>query len=101
VAEIFDAHGNLLHPTRMPREIRTAVSSIKVVKRNLVSGDGKQDEVYEVKFWDKVRALETLAKHFGLLIDKVEHTGSVDLVHRLQQARLRGKPLALPEGGTE
>ena len=48
------------------------------------------DEVHEVRFWDKVRALEDLAKHFGLFVEKVEHTGSVDLVHRLQAARRRG-----------
>jgi hypothetical protein len=30
-----------------------------------------------------MRAFETLAKHFGLLVEKVEHQGSVDLVGRL------------------
>ena len=34
-----------------------------------------------------------LAKHFGLLVERIEHTGSVDLVHRLQAARQRGKPV--------
>jgi hypothetical protein len=77
----------------MPTELRRAVASVKVIKRNLVSGDGKTDEIYEVKFWDKVRALESLAKHFGLLIDRVEVSGSVDLVHRLQAARQRRKPV--------
>jgi hypothetical protein len=40
-----------------------------------------------------MRALEDLAKHFGLLAERIEHIGSVDLVHRLQAARLRGKPV--------
>jgi hypothetical protein len=62
-----------------------------VVRRNLTSGDGRVEEVHEVRFWDKLRALEALAKHFGLLVERVEHTHTVDLVGRLQAARLRGK----------
>lgn len=75
----------------MPPEARTAVASVKVVKRNVTSDDGRVAEVHEVRFWDKLRALEGLAKHFGLLVERVEVSGSVDLVGRLQAARLRGK----------
>jgi len=57
----------------------------------LTPGEGRVDEVHEVRFWDKVRALEDLAKHVGLLVEKVEYQGRVDLVGRLQAARLRGK----------
>jgi hypothetical protein len=38
-----------------------------------------------------LRALEALAKHFGLLVERVEVSGTVDLVGRLQAARLRGR----------
>jgi hypothetical protein len=34
-----------------------------------------------------------LGGSFGLLDGRHEHTGSVDLVHRLQAARQRGKPV--------
>ena len=37
-----------------------------------------------------MRVIEQLAKHFGPLVERIEHTGSVDLVHRLQAWR-RGK----------
>lgn len=33
-----------------------------------------------------MRALENLAKHFGLLVQSVEHAGSLDVVERLQAA---------------
>jgi hypothetical protein len=89
----FDATGNLLPLADMPAETRAAVASVRVVKRHLTSGDGRADEVHEIRFWDKMRALEDLAKHFGLLAERIEHIGSVDLVHRLQAARLRGKPV--------
>lgn len=58
----------------MPLEVRRAIASIKVVRRNLVSGDGVADDMYEVKFWDKNQALDKLAQHLGMLTLKVEHT---------------------------
>jgi hypothetical protein len=64
----------------MPPETRAAVASVRVVKRHLTSGDWRVDETHEVRLCDKVRALEDLEKHFGLLVEKVEHTGGVDLV---------------------
>ena len=75
----------------MRPEARAAVASVTVVRRDLTSGDGSVDEIHQVRFWDKLRALEALAKHFGLLVEKVEHQGSVDLVGRLLAARLCGK----------
>jgi hypothetical protein len=49
----------------MSPETPTAVASVKVVKRNLAADDNRADEVREVRFWDKVRALERLARHSG------------------------------------
>ena len=93
LAGCFDAAGNLLPIAAMPAETRTAVASVRVVTRNLTSGDDRVDEVHEVRFWDKLRALEALAKHFGLLVERIEHQVSVDWAQRLQAARLRGKPM--------
>lgn len=59
--------------TEMPLEVRRAIASIKVVRRNLVSGDGIADDMYEVKFWNKTEALDKLAQHLGMLTVKVEH----------------------------
>ena len=44
-----------------------------------------------MKLWDKIRALELAANYLGLLKQKVEHSGAVDLVARLRAARLRGR----------
>jgi hypothetical protein len=35
------------------------------------------DSVVEVRLWDKLRALEMLAKHFALLTERLEHGGEV------------------------
>jgi hypothetical protein len=40
-------------------------------------GDGTQEDVVEVRLWDKLRALEMLAKHFALLTERLEHGGEV------------------------
>jgi hypothetical protein len=41
--------------------------------KNAAAGDGKTDVIHKVKLWDKVRALELLAKHFALLVERTEH----------------------------
>jgi hypothetical protein len=41
------------------------------VARRAPAGDGRVDTVYEVKLWDKIRALELAAAHLGLLKKKV------------------------------
>jgi hypothetical protein len=54
------------------------------------------ETVYKIRLWDKIRALESLAKHFGLLVDRVHVTGELETVSsRLIAARRR-----LAEKGT-
>jgi hypothetical protein len=50
---------------------------VKVVTRNRAEGDARVNEVHEVTFCDKVRALELLAQHLGLLVEKAEYQGTV------------------------
>jgi hypothetical protein len=38
-----------------------------VVKKNAAAGDGHTDTVVKLWFWSKIRALELLCKHLGLL----------------------------------
>ncbi len=51
----------------MPLELRQCIKSIKVRRVNLDPGDGMMDTIYEVVFCDKMKALELLAGHLGLL----------------------------------
>lgn len=51
----------------MPLHVRRAISSFKVIKRNMVAGDGKMDVVIEVKFWNKNEALSLLAQYKGMI----------------------------------
>jgi phage terminase small subunit len=103
--EFFDEDGTLKPPSQWTADMGRSVASFDVVKRNVTSGDGKVDDVFRVRLVDKVRSLEMLAKHFGLLIDRVDHSGAVVFVHEQLDTpvTLESAPIvpALPEGVRE
>ena len=82
--------------TRLPRSLdelsddeAAAIAQLDVALANLDPGDGKRDPVLKIRFVDKMRALELLAKHFGIAKEQIEVTGLKDLVDRLTRARQR------------
>lgn len=77
VRSLFDADGNLKPIHTLTDAEAAAIASVEVVKKNLAAGDGKTDTVHKLKVWDKTRSLEMLAKHFGLLIERIDHSGAV------------------------
>jgi phage terminase small subunit len=89
---IFDDAGRLKSLKELPPEVRAAIASVKVTKKNLTAGDGITEDVVEVRLWDKTRALESLAKHFSLLVDRVEVSGKVDVVQILRQRFAKRQP---------
>jgi hypothetical protein len=62
----------LKHPADWPPEARTCLQSFDTVVRNLTAGDGMVDTVLKVKLADRLQAAEMLAKHLGLMTEKVE-----------------------------
>lgn len=87
IRDAFDDLGRLLPLKDMPVHIRSAISSVKVTKKNLTAGDGIMEDVVELKLWDKTRALESLAKHFRLLEpDAAERPAPPPLVILVQPA---------------
>lgn len=50
----------------MSADARACIASIKVKTVNLTAGDGEQDTIVEVRFWDKVKALEMMMKRRGM-----------------------------------
>lgn len=79
IREVIDAKGGILPIHQWPKELAAAVSSVEVLKRNVASGDGHTDDVLKVRLWDKPKNLEMIGKHLGLFIEKVEHSGAVEL----------------------
>jgi phage terminase small subunit len=71
VGELFDGP-NLRPINELPEHARAAIAGIKVIKKNVTTGDGKTDDIHEVKLWDKTKALEMAGKYLKLFEDKTE-----------------------------
>ena len=75
----MDEVGQIKPVKDWPPRILVAVSAVKVMKRNMKAGDGVQEDVVEMKLWDKVAALTLLFRHLNLLgADKLNVTVGVD-----------------------
>ena len=61
--------------------------------KNATAGDGKIDRVLKLRLWDKTKTLNDLARHFALLVDRVEISGDVSLTAKIAAARQRGAQL--------
>lgn len=79
----WDEQGNLKPMSELTAEQGSALAGFEAIIKNAQAGDGQTDTVHKIKFWDKTRALEALAKHFGLLTERVEHSGGLKIVHEL------------------
>lgn len=77
VRRLFDQQGNLKPLAALSPEDAAAIASIEVVIKNAAAGDQHTDTIHKIKYWDKVRSLEMLAKHFALLTERIEHGGEV------------------------
>lgn len=77
IAEAFEEDGNLRPLSEIPEDVRRAVAGIEIDDRWEGKGeDATRYTVKKLKFWDKPRALELLAKNLGLLVDRHEVSGA-------------------------
>jgi phage terminase small subunit len=83
IRKLFDAAGNLKPIHELGDDEAAMVAGLEVVKKNVAAGDGVVDTIHKVKVVDPVKSLEMLAKHFGLLEEKVSHSGEIHIVHEL------------------
>ena len=83
VREFFDANGNLKPVTEFTEGAAARIASFEVIKKNAASGDNVVDTVHKIKTVDAIKNLEMLAKHFGLLVEKIEHGGHIVIKHEL------------------
>lgn len=58
----------------IPESARRCISAIKI-RREATPGDDPPTDVIEFKLWSKTDALEKIAKHLGMFIERHEHTG--------------------------
>lgn len=72
-------NGNVKPLSELTVEQRSALASVEVITRNAKAGDDEVDEIHKIRMWDKTKALDSLAKHFGLLNERVTHDGDITL----------------------
>jgi phage terminase small subunit len=92
VRDYFDGGtGEAKHPHQLTAEQGACLAGFEVLKRNLFIDDGHTDTIHKFKLWDKVKALELLAKHFALLVEQIDikDTSADARVARLVAARKR------------
>ena len=77
--QFFDEHGNLKAIKDLTADQGAALAGFEVIKKNAAAGDGVVDTVHKFKVWDKPKALEMLAKHLGLFVEKTEVTGTLEI----------------------
>lgn len=83
VREFFDGAGNLIPVKQLSDAAAYRVGSFEIIKKNAAAGDGIIDTVHKIKTVDAIKNLEMLAKHFGLLEEKVVHSGGITITHEL------------------
>lgn len=88
ILDFHDERGNIRPVTQWTRDMGAAVAGLETIIKNAKAGDGVTDEVLKLKLADKLKALQDLGKHFGLLVDRVQISGDLELVStRLAEAR--------------
>lgn len=70
-ADFYNDDGAPKPLSEIPKEARMALSMIKTMLYNEVSGDGVQSKVAEYRFHDATKNLEMLFKHLGMFEKKI------------------------------
>lgn len=83
VRTLFDTDGNLKPLHTLTADEAACIAGLEVIIKNAKAGDGVTDTIHKIKVWDKPRTLEMLAKHFGLLTEKIEHSGGLVIQHEV------------------
>ena len=79
ISDIYDDNYKLKPLKEWPPALRQALRRIEPKLANIDKGDGALDTVLRVELHDKIKPLEMLFKHMGLLTERVEHSGGIEI----------------------
>ncbi|QTL05846.1 terminase small subunit [Aquabacter sp. L1I39] len=91
IGQLFDAEGKLKPLSQLDPDDRAAIRSLQITTREM--GDGTLERKAAIQVWDKLAALEKLARHLGLLSAPAEK-GTENPVASLLQDFQRGEDCA-------
>lgn len=77
IAEVFDENGELIPVHQMDPAARACIAELK--ESDFTKPDGTPGKARKVRLWSKPEALNLLAKITGLVKDRIEHSGSIDV----------------------
>ena len=83
ISELFDENGTLKQITELPPHLAKAVQSIEV--ETVIDKFGISTTTAKIKMWDKLNALNTLAKHLNLF--EAENKSKNDALEKLFSLR--------------
>lgn len=88
--------------SNLPPEVAATIAAIEVLTTRGAKGAVRIERVLKVEVWDKVRALELLAKHLGMLKERVEIGAPVPLFALPAGTRVDVglRPRPAPAGGS-
>jgi hypothetical protein len=92
VASFFNDDDTLKRPSELDEDQRATLAAFEACIQNVSAGDDKQDLIHKVRFWDKLRCLEMLARHFGMFNDQVRIDVNVrndEINQRIAEGRKR------------
>jgi phage terminase small subunit len=79
IRKLHAEDGSLLPLHTLRDEEAWMIAGSEHVIKNAAAGDGHTDTVLKVRLVDRARYLEMAAKHFGMLEEKLEHSGTIEI----------------------
>jgi hypothetical protein len=79
ISDLYDENYQLKPLKEWPLGLRQAIKRIEPRLANVDPGDGASDKVLRVELHDKIKPLEMLFKHLGLLEERMVHSGEITL----------------------
>lgn len=81
IKDFFNPDGTLMRIDEMPDAKAAAIAQLEIVE--YFEGEGKEKMqvgfTKKIKFWDKSKSIDQLAKFLGAFVEKVEHTHTLKL----------------------
>lgn len=93
VRQLFDETGRLKPIHEMSDTAAASLASVEILReKTTVQGEITIEEsVRKIRLWDKTAALTTLAKHLGLLKERIVHEGDIPLTFTINVGDARGR----------
>jgi len=79
ITAVYDDNYALKPLKDWPLALRQAVKRIEPRLANVDPGDGAADRVLRLELHDKIKPLEMLFKHMGLLEEQLTHKGGIEI----------------------